>query len=56
MFATHSPMPMAHPDAATCRCDGEGVWRIAYEEIENFQVTPDFLVNPRRMLTVLSDD
>jgi predicted ATPase len=34
-------------------CTPEGVEKVAYEETEHFQVTRDFLANPKRMLRIL---
>ena len=53
IIATHSPILMAYPDAWIYEFSREGIRRVAYEETEHFQVTRDFLANPKRMLDVL---
>lgn len=55
IIATHSPILMAYPDAWIYEFSREGVRRVAYEDTEHFQVTRDFLANPKRMLDVLLD-
>lgn len=51
--STHSPILMAYPDAWIYAFDREGIRRVAYEDTEHYQVTRDFLANPKRMLDVL---
>lgn len=53
IIATHSPILMAYPDAWIYEFSREGIRRVAYEDTEHFQVTRDFLSNPKRMLDVL---
>lgn len=53
LIATHSPILMAYPDAWIYEFSREGVRRVAYEDTEHYQVTRDFLANPKRMLDVL---
>jgi len=53
IIATHSPILMAYPDAWIYECSREGIRQVAYEETEHYQVTRDFLLNPKRMLDVL---
>ena len=53
VIATHSPILMAYPDSWIYECGAEGIRRIAYEDTEHYQVTKDFLANPKRMLDVL---
>ena len=53
IIATHSPILMAYPDSLIYQCGKDGISRIAYEETEHFQVTRDFLANPKRMLREL---
>jgi predicted ATPase len=53
IIATHSPILMAYPDARIYLCGKDGVAEVAYEDTEHFQVTHDFLANPKRMLRVL---
>jgi predicted ATPase len=50
IVATHSPILMAYPDAAIYLCSKEGVYPVAYEETEHYQVTRDFLSNREQML------
>jgi predicted ATPase len=53
IIATHSPILMAYPESYIYLCTPEGVEKVAYEETEHFQVTRDFLANPKRMLRIL---
>jgi predicted ATPase len=55
IIATHSPILMAYPDAWIYEFSRDGIRRVAYEETEHYQVTRDFLSNPKRMLDVLLD-
>ncbi len=56
VIATHSPILMAYPDAWIYAFGEDGIRRVAYEETEHYQVTRDFLANPRRMLDILMSD
>ena len=57
IIATHSPILMAYPDARIYACLPDGLRRTDYEDTEHFQVTLDFLRDPRRALdTLLADD
>jgi predicted ATPase len=57
IIATHSPILMAYPDARIYACLPDGLRRTDYEDTEHFQVTLDFLRDPRRVLdTLLADD
>ena len=53
IVATHSPILMAYPDAWIYEFSREGIRRVAYEDTEHYQVTRDFLADPKRMLDVL---
>lgn len=53
IIATHSPILMAYPDAIIYQCDAKGLTRVPYENTEHFQVTRNFLTNPRRTLGIL---
>ena len=53
LIATHSPILMAYPNATIYSCSGDGIRKVDYYETEHYQVTHDFLANPRRMLDVL---
>ncbi|QBI04799.1 AAA family ATPase [Pseudoduganella albidiflava] len=53
IIATHSPILMAYPDARIYACLPDGLRRTDYEDTEHYQVTLDFLRNPRRMLDTL---
>jgi predicted ATPase len=55
IIATHSPILMAYPDAYIYVCSESGIQRVKYEETEHYQVTHDFLMNPKRMLDILMD-
>ncbi|MBB3220786.1 AAA family ATPase [Pseudoduganella umbonata] len=56
IIATHSPILMAYPDARIYSCLPDGLRRTDYEDTEHYQVTLDFLRNPRRVLDTLLDD
>lgn len=56
IIATHSPILMAYPDARIYACLPDGLRRTDYEDTEHYQVTLDFLRNPRRMLDTLLDE
>ena len=53
IIATHSPILMAYPDAWIYRFASDGIRKVEYEETEHFQVTRDFLLNPKRSLEIL---
>lgn len=53
VIATHSPILMAYPNATIYSFSIEGIRKIDYYETEHYQVTHDFLANPKRMLDVL---
>ena len=53
IIATHSPILMAYPDAKILRCSDAGIQETAYEDTEHFQVTRDFLADPRGTLAGL---
>ncbi len=55
LIATHSPILLAYPDAWIFECSGEGLRRIEYEETEHYRVTRDFLMNPARMIKLLTE-
>jgi len=50
VIATHSPILMAYPDAWIYRFSSCGMDRVAYEETEHYQVTREFMSDPRGML------
>ncbi|MUI14364.1 AAA family ATPase [Massilia dura] len=56
IIATHSPILMAYPDARIYACLPDGLRRTDYEDTEHYQVTLEFLRDPRRMLDTLLDD
>ncbi|QBE64539.1 AAA family ATPase [Pseudoduganella lutea] len=56
IIATHSPILMAYPDARIYACLPEGLRRTDYEDTEHYQVTLDFLRNPRQTLDRLLGD
>jgi len=57
IIATHSPILMAYPDARIYACLPDGLRRTDYEDTEHYQVTLDFLRDPRRTLdTLLADE
>jgi predicted ATPase len=53
IIATHSPILMAYPEAWIYACTAQGMTRVNYEDTEHYQVTRDFLANPKRMLDIL---
>ena len=53
IIATHSPILMAYPEAWIYACTAQGLARVSYEDTEHYQVTRDFLANPKRMLDIL---
>ncbi len=55
IIATHSPILMAYPDARIYACLPDGLRRTDYEDTEHYQVTLEFLRDPRRMLDTLLD-
>ncbi|MGQ0547678.1 MAG: AAA family ATPase [Betaproteobacteria bacterium] len=56
VIATHSPILMAYPNATIYSCSAEGIRKVGYYETEHYQVTHDFLQNPKRMLDVLMSE
>jgi predicted ATPase len=56
IIATHSPILMAYPDARIYACLPDGLRRTDYEDTEHYQVTLDFLREPRKALDSLLDD
>jgi predicted ATPase len=44
---------MAYPNATIYSCSGDGIRKVDYYETEHYQVTHDFLANPKRMLDAL---
>ena len=55
VIATHSPILMAYPNATIYGFSQDGVRKIDYYETEHYQVTHDFLANPKRMLDILME-
>jgi predicted ATPase len=55
VIATHSPILMAYPNATIYSCSTDGITKVDYYETEHYQVTHDFLANPKRMLDRLLD-
>jgi predicted ATPase len=56
IIATHSPILMAYPEAIIYAFGPKGIARTTYEDTEHYQVTRDFLLNPKRMMNVLFED
>jgi predicted ATPase len=56
IIATHSPILMAYPEATIYAFGPKGIVRTSYEDTEHYQVTRDFLLNPKRMMNVLFED
>src|SRR3954451_9248387 len=55
LIATHSPILLAYPDAATHVLDGGPPRRIEYCDTEHYGVTRTFLNDTERMLDILLD-
>jgi predicted ATPase len=55
VIATHSPILMAYPNATIYNLTPEGIERTDYYKTEHYQVTRDFLVDPKRMMDRLLD-
>jgi predicted ATPase len=50
VIATHSPILLAFPGATILSFDGDGITRVAYEDLEHVRLTRDFLANPEAFL------
>jgi predicted ATPase len=50
IIATHSPLLMAYPDAWIYQFGPEGIQRVDYEDTEHFQITRNFMRDPKVML------
>jgi len=50
VLATHSPLLMAYPGALIYQIDASGIYPIAYEDTEHYQISKAFLDNPERMM------
>ena len=53
IIATHSPIILAYPDAWIYQFSERGVERVNYEDTESFQVTRNFLRDPKGMMRKL---
>lgn len=53
IIAAHSPILMAYPNATIYSFSVDGIKKLDYYETEHYQVTWDFLINPKRMLDML---
>ena len=53
IIATHSPILMAYPNARIYSFSVDGIKHLDYYKTEHYQVTRDFLINPKRMLDML---
>ena len=56
VIATHSPLLLAYPDAWIYRFGDEGIQRVEYEDTDHFQITRNFLRDPKGMLQMLLRD
>lgn len=56
IIATHSPILMTYPGAQIFQMNDTGVQNITYEECEHYQITKQFLDDPKRMLTYLLEE
>jgi predicted ATPase len=48
LIATHSPILLAYPGAQILSCDGDALTEIAYEDTDHYQITKNFLSNPKQ--------
>lgn len=53
IIATHSPILMAFPNAEILEFSENGIASIHLEETEHFQVTKNFMMDPKRMIRYL---
>ena len=55
IIATHSPIIMSYPNAVIYQVDNN-CQKTDYMDTEHFQITKDFLSDPKRMLNILLED
>lgn len=53
IIATHSPILLAYPDAQIISFDHKELREVKYEETENYQITKNFLNNPKQYIEKL---
>jgi len=53
IIATHSPILMAYPGACLYHLDEAGIGKIDFEDTEHYQITRNFLNNPKAFLSHL---
>ncbi len=53
IIATHSPILMAFPDAEILLFSDSGIAPTGYRQTEHYQITKQFLDNPKRMLDMI---
>lgn len=56
VIATHSPILMAYPGAKIYQIDQTGIYQVAYEDTEHYEVTKSFLNNPEPIFEELFAD
>lgn len=56
IIATHSPILLAYPDSTIYSCDSDILTTITYTETKHYQITKQFLDNPKRYLHYLFKD
>lgn len=56
IIATHSPILLAYPRAKIYQFSDSGIYEVAYEDTENFEITRDFLNRHEEMMKILMDD
>ncbi len=56
IIATHSPILMAFPNAEILQLSENGIHTVSYEQTEHYQVTKQFLNEPKRMLHHLLEE
>jgi predicted ATPase len=45
VISTHSPLPLAYPNARIYHLSEQGLAEVAYEQTEHYSLTRDFLLN-----------
>ncbi|MDR1193988.1 MAG: AAA family ATPase [Peptococcaceae bacterium] len=56
IIATHSPILLAFPNAVIYQITEGGIEKVAYENCEHYQLTKQFLGDPRRFIKRLFDE
>lgn len=56
IIATHSPILLAYPNARIYQIANGEIETVTYEECENYQLTKNFLENPKRFMAYLFEE